>query len=88
MANNFVRYEDLMTIEEYDEETQFTNNIEDNQNDKINNHTEENNYNDKDTDTFQKDRKSVIEENFGADINNDDLEYYDDKPRRKKGKHF
>ena len=65
-----------------------TNNKEDNQDDKINNHTEDNNYNDKNTDTFQKDRKSVIEENFGADINNDNLEYYDDKPRRKKGKHF
>lgn len=36
--------------------------------------------------TYKKDRKSVIEENFGADINNDDFD--DDKPKRKKGKHF
>ena len=31
------------------------------------------------------DKKSVIEENFGADINND---FDDDKPNRKRGKHF
>ena len=33
----------------------------------------------------RKNRKSVIEENFGADINYDNFD--DDKPKRKKGKH-
>ena len=31
-------------------------------------------------------RKSVIQENFGADINYSDFD--EDKPKRKKGKHF
>ena len=31
-------------------------------------------------------RKSVIEENFGADVNIDD--FNNDEPKRKRGKHF
>ena len=38
------------------------------------------------TDPVKKHRRSVIEENFGADINNE--EDNDDKNGRKKGKHF
>lgn len=38
------------------------------------------------SDNSKNNRKSVIEENFGADINYDNFD--DDKPRRKKGKHF
>ena len=37
-------------------------------------------------DNSKNNRKSVIEENFGTDINYDDFD--DDKPRRKRGKHF
>lgn len=38
------------------------------------------------SDNSKNNRKSVIEENFGTDINYDDFD--DDKPRRKRGKHF
>lgn len=38
------------------------------------------------SDNSKNNRKSVIEENFGDDIKYDDFD--DDKPRRKKGKHF
>ena len=38
------------------------------------------------SDNSKNNRKSVIEENFGDDINYDNFD--DDKPRRKKGKHF
>ena len=38
------------------------------------------------SDNSKNNRKSVIEENFGTDINYHDFD--DDKPRRKRGKHF
>ena len=47
----------------------------------------ENNSNEE-LDPIKQHRKSVIEENFGADIKNDDDDYKSDRGGRKKGKHF
>ena len=47
----------------------------------------ENNTNEE-LDPIKQHRKSVIEENFGADIKNDDDDYKSDRSGRKKGKHF
>ena len=84
-------YGGLDSLNSKDEPSDKNENLNDNKiGDKLTNNTDYSynsiNNDDMSEKTYKKDRKSVIEENFGAEINNDDFD--DDNPKRKKGKHF
>lgn len=84
-------YGGLDSLNSKDEPLDKTENLNDNKiGDKLTNNTDYSynsiNNDDMSEKKYKKDRKSVIEENFGADINNDDFD--DDKSKRKRGKHF
>lgn len=84
-------YGGLDSLNSKDEPLDKNENLNDNKiGDKLTNNTDYSynsiNNDDMSEKTYKKDRKSVIEENFGAEINNDDFD--DDNPKRKKGKHF
>ncbi len=64
-----------------EEEEKFSENTK-----KSNSESEEKLQEEIDNEKNKKDRKSIIDENFGTDINVNT--FYDEKPKRRKGKHF
>lgn len=72
---------DSLNKDNKNEEEKIFGNIE-----KSNSESEENSQEEIDNKKKRKDRKSIIDENFGTDINVNT--FYDEKTKRRKGKHF